>query len=269
MELIISDDGSKDDTVSVCKSWLSENSSRFVRVELITVPQNTGTSANINRAVKVCRGVFLKSIAGDDLLEPDCIQTNLDGIGDAYYAVSDMIYFDGDKELGKTSNSDILYALAHLPSKQRLKLYCRTMMFINPPSNFRRMSLFEKIGTFDEESKILEDVPFFVKLFKSDVKIAYINKVTVRYRSGGVSHSSESRLKLQKLLIEAYNNYCRQNLTIWNPIDALTIVDFFFWEMAVKSKNGVFLKAYMSRYNVLHSFKDLLIGRLARRSAKN
>ena len=137
-------------------------------------------------------------------------------------------------------------------------------MFINPPSNFRRLSLFDKIGSFDEKSTILEDVPFFVKLFKSDAKIVYINKVTVRYRDGGVSHSSESRVRLQKLLIDAYKIYCRPNLTIWNPIDALTIIDFKFWNYCVNSSNPVWLKYYLSRYNYLHRVKDHLIGVIAR-----
>ena len=167
LELIVSDDCSSDDTIAICKDWIEKNKTRFVRTEIITVPCNTGTSANVNRAIKACRGEFQKSIAGDDLLEPDCIQINMDTIGDADFVISDMTFFDGDKNLGKTANSNLLYALTHLPSDKRFKLYCRTMVFTNPPSSFRRLSMFNKIGLFDETAGVLEDVPFYVKLFKS------------------------------------------------------------------------------------------------------
>ena len=52
LELIVSDDGSTDDTVTVCENWIANHQARFIRTELITVAKNTGTSANINRAIR-------------------------------------------------------------------------------------------------------------------------------------------------------------------------------------------------------------------------
>jgi len=126
------------------------------------------------------------------------------------------------------------------------------MMFFNPPSGFMKATLFNKIGLYDENSTVLEDVPFFVKLFKSDAKVVYIKEVTVRYRQGGISHSPESRVWFQKLLVESYKKYCRPHLTIWNPIDALTMIDFKFWEWAVYSTRSNWLSFYMSKNNYLH-----------------
>ena len=252
LELIVADDGSTDDTVTICRNWIEHHQTRFIRTELITVDKNTGTSANINRAIKACRGEYIQTFAGDDLMEPDCIQTNVDGIGDGEYAVSDIIRFDGEKDLGKPHNSDILSAMATLPSAKRLKLFCRTMMFFNPPTSFTKATLYNKIGLYDEQSTVLEDVPFFVKLFKSDVKVVYIQKVTVRYRQGGISHSPESRVWFQKLLVESYKNYCRPHLSIWNPMDVLSMIDFKFWEWAVYSTRSIWLNLYMSKYNYLH-----------------
>jgi alpha-1,3-rhamnosyltransferase len=55
IELIISDDCSKDDTVAICREWVNQHKERFARTEILTVPQNTGVSANINRSEKACR----------------------------------------------------------------------------------------------------------------------------------------------------------------------------------------------------------------------
>ena len=46
IELIVSDDGSTDDTIFICSNWLYENKDRFFNTELITVAKNTGIPAN-------------------------------------------------------------------------------------------------------------------------------------------------------------------------------------------------------------------------------
>ena len=68
IELIISDDFSHDNTVNICKEWISEHSSRFVNCFVLTSTQNTGTSANCNRLINYCSGEYLKILAGDDIL---------------------------------------------------------------------------------------------------------------------------------------------------------------------------------------------------------
>lgn len=51
IELIVSDDCSKDNTVELCRQWIAVNKNRFVRVVLLTVKENTGVCANGNRAI--------------------------------------------------------------------------------------------------------------------------------------------------------------------------------------------------------------------------
>ena len=77
IELIISDDCSQDNTLKICKEWVDENKIRFVNIEIIEVKKNTGTTENINRACRLANGVWIKPIAGDDLLLPKCIEYNL------------------------------------------------------------------------------------------------------------------------------------------------------------------------------------------------
>ena len=79
LELVISDDASTDDTVIKAKEWLAkkENIQRFQRIELITVPKNTGVSANCNRCIEAATSDWVKFIAGDDILLPNCIEDNM------------------------------------------------------------------------------------------------------------------------------------------------------------------------------------------------
>ena len=68
IELIISDDGSKDSTVQVIESWLVENLSLFHSVTFFANEANVGISKNCNVAWKAATSEWVKTIAGDDQL---------------------------------------------------------------------------------------------------------------------------------------------------------------------------------------------------------
>lgn len=74
LELIISDDCSKDNTVSVVENWVSLHRDRFAEVEINTSPVNTGVSANGNRGLSATHGKYFQIIAGDDLMFPEAIE---------------------------------------------------------------------------------------------------------------------------------------------------------------------------------------------------
>ena len=78
LELIVSDDGSKDDSVHICESWANDNKKRFHRIKILTYSPNTGTSANMNRAYSETQGEWIKGIAADDKLLPNCISDYID-----------------------------------------------------------------------------------------------------------------------------------------------------------------------------------------------
>lgn len=263
IELIISDDGSTDNTVKLCQEWLSVNSKRFVRTELLTVAKNTGTAANGKRRDLACKGDFIKGIAGDDLLEPTCIQINLDNIGDADFAVSDMTCFDGDKILSLPDNRKLISKLTSLPPAKRTKLYCRTFTFFNPPSTFKRKTVFEKVGYYDEKSGILEDTPYFLKLFKSTCKLVYIPQKTVRYRRGGVSTDPERQIKVYRQTEKLFYECARSYLSVFNPLDLVVITERWLKKYLMKDKYRFFMRCFNSRYNpfqvILRRFATYLL----------
>ena len=78
IELIITDDCSTDNTISVCEEWLKENKNYFKRTLILIAEKNQGIAANCNKGIKQAQGKYLKMIAGDDYLSSDflekCIQ---------------------------------------------------------------------------------------------------------------------------------------------------------------------------------------------------
>ena len=192
IELIISDDGSKDNTVSICKHLLAKNSDRFIRTKLITSHNNTGIPANCNRGIKASQGEWIKLIAGDDILLSNCIQDNIDFsflISNKGIIISDMILFSDTKEVQeKIIKPNLLFK-----KKKKINSPLYQFQFLlrssfgNSPSIFIKKKVFIELGFFDERFKLIEDHPFSLKATKSGYNFIYMNKATVKYRKSSDS----------------------------------------------------------------------------------
>ncbi|MFX4794149.1 glycosyltransferase, partial [Acinetobacter baumannii] len=67
IELIIIDDGSKDNSISKIEEMVEKCEKRFVRFEIRHRP-NKGLSATLNEALEWCKGEYYSAIASDDKL---------------------------------------------------------------------------------------------------------------------------------------------------------------------------------------------------------
>jgi alpha-1,3-rhamnosyltransferase len=186
IELIVSDDCSKDGTSDIANKWLKDNNKSFVRTELITADYNTGVSANYNRAVKACNGVWIKNVDGDDLISENCIQENIDFVSsneDATLVFSNAVIFceqNGKRiELGYCI-TDEKKPFFELEAKEQYKqLLCDNIL----PSQtcFVRTDVL-KSHPYNELYRALEDAPMWVTLTKYGNRAYYFDKVTASYR---------------------------------------------------------------------------------------
>lgn len=186
IELIISDDGSTDATVELCKKWLQNNENRFQRTELITVETNTGIPANCNRAVRAARGEWIKLIAADDILLKDCITDNMEYIRInsetqiLFSAMRPFLVVNGEKNfLPPVKLSQ--YFLDLNADQQFIEIIFGKMDGVAPTAFIARR-LFEKLDFYDEEFKLAEDYPFWLKCTANRVRFVSMDKLTVLYR---------------------------------------------------------------------------------------
>lgn len=203
IELVISDDASKDNTVEVCQKWLEENKGRFVRAEILTVPENTGIPANANRRVMSAKGVWSKGIAADDLLAPDCVENFINYIKENPEAKIIFAKMRRFREVFKEENfQDITdynakyFCETYKTPKEQykallLKMYC------SPVTMFARLEVLQKIK-YDERFKTIEDYPMWLRLTNAGVKFDYMDKVVAYYRLSQNSISANSYSNLQK-----------------------------------------------------------------------
>lgn len=222
LELIISDDCSTDNTVDICRDWLEKNGDRFVRTEILVPPHNTGTSANCNRLMCACRGEWVKSLAGDDMLTPNCIEDFMEFV--KIHPVADVVFGDFSPLLespvdkDSTIKSFLRTAFSELTySEFQLNIYCRN--FLPAPASFINKKCWLELGGYEEKIPLIEDWPFWVKAFNSKRKILFLNKVVCIYRinNTSVSHSNNTRYSsnYKSALQFAHNMLKMKNIFYW------------------------------------------------------
>jgi len=205
LELIISDDASSDATLQVVTVWTQKpgNSNRFARIEVLKADQNTGVSANANRALRAARGSWIKYIAGDDTLKPGCISDNMQQVSSdpqtkvLFSRVE--IYRESftDKNLIDITrnDSDDRYSIMATgrDADEQYKMLLVSDRIHYAPSAFLHRETLLSIGGFNEEYKLLEDYPLWLNLTKHGHKLCFMDKITVQYRRHGAAINNNGR----------------------------------------------------------------------------
>ena len=187
IELIVSDDCSTDNTVEICRKWIEENKERFIRTEIITSEINTGVSANGNRGRNACRGEWIKGIAGDDLLMPNCIQEYIDYVNknrDQYFVFAKIEPFGSTSEMHTIYETSVFdSSFFDLKNEEQLERLIFTGNCIPASTCFyNRNKAIENEIINDERIPLLEDWPKWIKVLERGLKLGFINKKLIKYR---------------------------------------------------------------------------------------
>ncbi|SMO49968.1 alpha-1,3-rhamnosyltransferase [Saccharicrinis carchari] len=192
IELIITDDCSLDDTVSICKKWLTRNGHVFTRTEMVEADKNTGVPANVNRGLAKVTGQWACFPAGDDSLKPDCIKLNMEWIAsnpEVKVLLSKVDVFQdvfcNDNFLNRIpgkpfSPKSIMAPSRNVESQYRMLLVSDRIHYT--PSLFIHTQTLRSVGGFDEEYTLLEDYPLWLNLTKNGIRLHFMDKATVNYR---------------------------------------------------------------------------------------
>ena len=214
IELIVTDDCSKDDTIEVVRKWLERSCCRFDGVELMTTEKNTGVSGNINRGIRKSHGAWIKTIAGDDLLIPTAIEEymsfvrgNHDGVK---MCVCDVEPFAINAEVPLKiirSYKNYFEFEKEAYEEQRKRVMC-SLVFVGPAFFYSR-ELFDEIGGFSEKYGNAEEWPFVYKIIMGGNRIYTIEKKLVRYRvqAESLCHTIEGELSNKNVFMGMYRHY--------------------------------------------------------------
>ena len=218
IELLISDDGSTDNTIKICDDWIRHNSNCFEHVELITTSINTGTSNNCNRALERSNGEWIKVIAGDDILDNDAILNYID-YANSHPSIT-AIFGQSVHFYGKKHTDDVVPVVLDLinvffsdkaTAKRQYSILSK--FFIGSgPAFFVKAQSVKQVGGYDSRFPLLEDYPLFIKLTKSGQKLYLLDKLTVykRMYDESVINTRECNSIFSKQEIRCYSIWREQ-----------------------------------------------------------
>jgi alpha-1,3-rhamnosyltransferase len=255
IELIVIDDGSKDNTYQKMYEIKAECEKRFVRVHF-EKKDNEGICATLNKLVSLAQGDYVYIIASDDLSKPQAIEKEvkfLENNPDYSLVVGDneiinkngeICFWDKkrnivcDKEKAKyLTFAEYLQKTSSLDFNTKDFGTYKTLIVRNyiPNGYLIRKSIYNKIGKYPE-GEFLEDWWFMLQLAKYS-KMKYLDKVLFLYR-WHETNTIKNHKKIQKL---ARNNLTLE-LDIQNKInrndvndDVLKVID----EGVLYKKQGI------------------------------
>jgi glycosyltransferase involved in cell wall biosynthesis len=221
IELIISDDGSRDNTIAIVEEWLKDNKGFFVRCIVSTSTYNTGIPRNCNRGIVLASGDWIKIIAGDDCLFS--------------YTLAAYIKFAGNNPEVNIIHSDVAQYRSSFAEENRLHDTLARNFRINregitPDEQFQillrvnriwaptvmiKSSTLQAVGLFDESHFLWEDRPMWLKMTRAGIKLQYLDILGVKYRTykDSVSRKKTNRIfskhlvEVHKGLLENYFRY--------------------------------------------------------------
>jgi len=201
IELIVIDDGSKDQSVKKIQAMLAACEQRFERIYFNTRP-NKGLCATLNEALKLCQGKYVSIIASDDMmlahktqLQVDYLEKNTEVAG--VFAAMELINSQNEVIEQRVASrmeysfDDILLNLHDLPTLTQM---------------FRLQDILES-GCYDESIKI-EDWYMLLRLTQQGKILRYIPEIVCQYRIHDESFS-QNGLKMaieMKKVIQPYRN---------------------------------------------------------------
>lgn len=199
IELIVSDDCSTDNTVEICRTWISQHEYRFNGTKLVTVDKNTGVSGNSNRALNEAHGEWYKCFDGDDVLESHAITNYINFINDHpncshIVAVTDVFNKINDKRDRKTFNMINKYFCGDGVESKRQYSVISKLVFVSCITYFAKTALIRSVGGFDERFPLREDFPLVINTMSTGNKLYFMECVTALYRvrPNSISHSSDN-----------------------------------------------------------------------------
>lgn len=185
-ELILVDDGSTDDSVKICKEFLSYPNVRLIQ------QLNRGVSAARNFGASYANGKYLTFLDADDSI-------SMSHLADFYHEsfdypevlTCDMKIYTGKKKMEKTIRKNESY---------------RSSI---PGSWMIRKDIFQNIGGFDERLKFAENTELFFRFDQQDRFRKHIQKENLFYHQSeaGGSKNLQNMLDSIRIILEKHDDY--------------------------------------------------------------
>lgn len=254
LELIIADDYSADNTSEICNAWLKNNNERFVKAKFVQSNKNTGTSINLNRGIRSSNGTWIKIIAGDDVLEKRIIERYINysyNHPEVEFLHSQVQHYNEEfTEENKLPFNDAKKYKINQPTlsaRDQFYILLRSCV-VAAPTVMIKVSVFQKVGLFEEKYPLWEDRPMWLKITNNNIKLEFVDVIGAYYRE---RNNSVARIKSNNSFLSsfglykarAYQEFCIPFLPFYERLIKMTSfrINIFIHNIGNKS---IFLKLF-------------------------
>jgi alpha-1,3-rhamnosyltransferase len=206
IELIILNDGSKDNTANIIKSYEETCKERFTKFKFID-KQNEGVSKTLNKGINISSGDYICFIASDDIMIEGRIKKQVEFMlnKNSFISCGNSLMIKGNNKTDEPVLSDKLKKM-YFDGNQ----FCNLIInyFISSPTVMLKRDIVKSIGLFDGKFKI-EDWPYYVKVAQK-YKIDFLDDYLCYYRIH--DHNTQTNKKNmfieeKKILMYFFQNY--------------------------------------------------------------
>lgn len=202
IELIITDDLSKDNTLEVAADWIKQHKGALTKIKLVTADVNTGISGSNNRALKQVTGKYAIFLAADDYMTPDAIQEYFDFCekNTGVIPIAKVVLFS-EENCDFSSVQEYCnrcYVFAQLDQKAQYRKLLVQNRIVSPAASFYPVKLLRKLKGFDEAYRWMEDYPINLRILKRGYRFGFLDKQLIYYRISAGSITSANQIPLKK-----------------------------------------------------------------------
>lgn len=210
IQLVISDDGSSDDTQKKIKRWLEQNNNIFGQVDMLLGQKNEGTCKNVARAYRKIKGKYFFCMAGDDIFTNVDIFRQMELCG-TYDMVAHPVIHMKDYAIlwdRKMYRGDCWTAFQNERTiRKKSKIGCPILN----GGLIGRSLITENALSFCEQFTLLEDQTLYVKMLERMQKFHYaysnIPLIVYRHSDGQVTNRNNSTHKVIQEDVEKLTAY--------------------------------------------------------------
>lgn len=206
-ELIMCDDGSKDNTFQVAQMFVDRFPNQTI---LLQNKKNLGLNATLNKCLAKAKGKYIARQDGDDLSLPERFEKEVNFLDEHLeyaFVSSNMSYFDESGVWGEWKNPE---------KPERIDFLKKSPCFCHAPCMVRREAFLEVNG-YTVENKFLrcEDINLWYKLYEKGYRGYNIQEPLYMMRDDRNAYGRRTLKNRVNIIRTEYDGMKRLHCNLW------------------------------------------------------
>ena len=206
LEIIVTDDGSEEFDAEEVSAYIEKHKTPNIeQFSVISSPVNTGTVANLRRALAVMHGDYYINFGADDAIYRNTVVSEY--METFYLRNWEPLMVCGRLGMYK---EDLLHYIRSIPSAEEMRILsmedpeatlnalASSCPILNVSACMRK-DYAEIVDAYDPAYKLYEDYPTFLRMARKGYIPVFINRIMMKHAAGGVANGTKDPVLAETL----------------------------------------------------------------------